>query len=339
MKEHWAARLIERSRKMRVLDLALVFVFLSGAAQASRRVGATPRAAISGSSELTVAQDGSGDCRTVQQAVDLVPEKNTKPVVIHIKPGIYQEQVIVPAGKPFITFRGDDAKQTILTFHLSAKDAGDTRLSFSTYVNAGDFHAENITFENSYGTGSQAVALFVNADRAVFHHCRFLGWQDTLFANGGRQYYEDCYIEGHVDFIFGTATAVFENCLIHSKGQGYVTAQWRTSETETNGFVFRNCRLTGTDVGKGVFLGRPWRAYGRVVFINCWLGDHVRPEGWDNWRDPQREKTAWFGEYESRGPGAKPAARVPWSRQLTGAEAAQFGTENFLRGNDNWRPR
>jgi PelA/Pel-15E family pectate lyase len=250
--------------------------------------------------------------------------------VIRIKPGIYQEQIRVSAGKRYLTLRGDDPLTTILTFRISAQQAGNTRLAFSTLVNADDFRAENVTFENSFGTGSQAVALFVDADRAAFQNCRFLGWQDTLFVNGSRHVFKDCYIEGHVDFIFGTASAVFENCTIHSKGPGYVTAHYRTSNEEDTGFVFYRCRLTGANAGSGVYLGRPWRPYARVVFIECWLGAHIKPEGWDNWRDPAREKTAWFGEYKSNGPGANPNARVAWSRQLTAAEAAEFSREQFF---------
>src|SRR5262249_14728668 len=152
-----------------------------------------------------------------------------RPVVIRIKPGVYEEQIRVSAGKRYITLRGDDPSKTILTFRISAQQAGNTRLAFSTLVNANDFRAENLTFENSFGTGSQAVAVFVEAGRASFQNGRFLGWQDTLFVNGSRHYFRDCYIEGHVDFIFGTASAVFENCTIHSKGAGYVSAHYRLS--------------------------------------------------------------------------------------------------------------
>ena len=250
--------------------------------------------------------------------------------MIRIKPGVYQEQVRVNAGKRYLTLRGDDPLKTILTFRISAQQAGNTRLAFSTLVNADDFRAENLTFENSFGTGSQAVALFVDANRAAFQSCRFLGWQDTLFVNGSRHVFKDCYIEGHVDFIFGTASAFFENCIIHSKGAGYVTAHYRTSNEEDTGFVFYHCRLTGEHTGNGVYLGRPWRPYARVVFLECWLGSHIKPEGWDNWRDPAREKTAWFGEYKSTGPGANAKARVSWSRQLTGGEAAEFSREQFF---------
>jgi PelA/Pel-15E family pectate lyase len=277
---------------------------------------------------MVVAADGSGDFRTVQQAVDEV--QGNKPVVIHIKPGVYREQIRVSAGKRQITLRGDDPRQTVLTYRISAQQAGNTRLAFSTLINADDFRAENLTFENSFGTGSQAVALFVDADRTSFHNCRFLGWQDTLFVNGSRHFFKNCYIEGHVDFIFGTASAVFENCTIHSKGPGYVTAHYRTSNDEDTGFVFLGCRLTGENTGAGVYLGRPWRPYARVVFIDCWLGSHIRAEGWDNWRDPAREKTASFAEYRSKGPGANPTARVAWSRQLTAREAAEFSREKFF---------
>jgi len=287
---------------------------------------------------IVVAADGSGDTTTVQQAIDRIPEYNTHQLVIHIRPSSYRERIKISQTKPFITLQGDDALKTTLTFNLSAQTSGDTRLSYTAYLGGGDFRAQNITFENSYGVGSQAVAAYVNTDRASFRNCRFLGWQDTLFAQGGRQYYKDCYIEGQVDFIFGNATAVFENCTIHSKGPGYVTAHWRLSDAETNGFVLLNCRLTGAGTGRGVFLGRPWRPYGRVVFINCWMDAHIKPEGWDNWRDPAREKTARFAEYKSSGPGANPSARVPWSRQLSEVEIQPFATRTFLRGVDNWNP-
>jgi PelA/Pel-15E family pectate lyase len=278
---------------------------------------------------IVVAADGTADFKTIQQAVDSVPENNNRRVVIKIRPGVYREQIRI--SKPFINLLGEDAHQTVITHRLSALEAGSTRLAFTAYVNANNFRAENLTFENSFGTGSQAVALFIDAEDAVIENCRFLGWQDTLFVNGSRHFFTDCYIEGHVDFIFGSASAVFQNCTIHSKGDGYVTAHYRTSDEENTGFVFLHCRLTGQNTGKGVYLGRPWRPYARVVFIDSWLGPHIKPEGWDNWRDPAREKTAWFAEYKSAGPGAKPAARVAWSKQLTAAEAARFSREQFFR--------
>lgn len=307
----------------RLALLALLCGLLSVAAEGQPSRLQPPR-------HFVVAADGSDDFKTIQQAVDQVSDGNTRRVVIRIKPGVYHEQLRITGGKRYITLRGEDAKKTVITYKLSAQQAGNTRLAFTALINADDFRAENVTFENSFGTGSQAVALFVDAERATFENCRFLGWQDTLFVNGSRHFFKDCYIEGHVDFIFGTASAVFENCTIHSKGAGYVTAHYRTSDEEDTGFVFVRCRLTGQDTGNGVYLGRPWRPYARVVFIESWLDSHIKPEGWDNWRDPAREKTAWFGEYKSKGPGANPAARVAWSRQLTAAQAAQFARERFF---------
>ena len=195
---------------------------------------------------------------------------------------------------------GDSAERTVITFSLSNKQAGSTSASFAAYIGGHDFYAENVTFENSYGTGSQAVAVLVEADRSVFKKCRFLGWQDTLYAKDGRQYYRDCYIEGHVDYIFGRAAAVFENCEIRSKGDGYVTAPMRFSADEPAGFVFIKCLLTSNNTKEGIYLGRPWRDYGRTVFIDTRMDADVRPEGWHHWL-PEREKSAFMAEYGSTG--------------------------------------
>lgn len=287
---------------------------------------------------VIVAADGSGDVKTVQEAVDKIPAGNKTRCTIRIRPGTYKEQVRIPASKPFVSFIGESAKETTLTFDLSNKDAGSTSASYSIYVGGHDFYAENITFENRFGKGSQAVAVLVEADRAVFKNCRFLGWQDTLYAKGGRQYYLNSYIEGHVDFIFGQAAAVFENCVIHSKGDGYIAAPMRFAADEPSGFVFIRSKLTSENTKNGIYLGRPWRDHGRTVFINTVMDGQVRPEGWHHWV-PEREKTAYFAEYNSSGAGANRSARVKWSRQLTDAEARSFSPENFLKGKDGWNPK
>ncbi|HUR98465.1 MAG TPA: pectinesterase family protein, partial [Pyrinomonadaceae bacterium] len=253
--------------------------------------------------DIVVAADGSGNARTVQEAVDKVPANNKHRVVIRIRPGTYVEQVRVPVDKPFISFVGESADRTKITFSLSNKAAGSTSASYSVYIGGHDFRAENISFENSFGKGSQAVAVLVEADRAVFKKCRFLGWQDTLYAKNGRQYYEDCYIEGAVDYIFGQAAAVFEKCLIHSKGDGYITAPMRFAADEPSGFVFLNSTLTSENTTDGIYLGRPWRDYGRTIFINTEMNAAIRPEGWHHW-EPHREKTAFFAEYGSTGKGS-----------------------------------
>jgi PelA/Pel-15E family pectate lyase len=287
---------------------------------------------------INVSANGSGDVRTIQEAIDKVPADNKTRCSIRIKPGVYKEQIKVPADKPYISFIGESTEKTILTFSISNKEAGSTSAAYAVYIGGHDFHAENITFENSFGTGSQAVAVLVEADRSVFRNCRFLGWQDTLYAKNGRQYYLNSYIEGHVDFIFGQAAAVFENCRIHSKGDGYLTAPMRFAADEPSGFVFIQSKLTSENTKNGIYLGRPWRDYGRTVFIETQMDAQIRPEGWHHW-EPQREKTAYLAEYKSTGPGANDTERVKWAHQLTESEANNFSTVSFLKGKDGWNPK
>jgi PelA/Pel-15E family pectate lyase len=289
--------------------------------------------------DLIVDAAGKGDVKTVGEAIAKVPENNKKRFVIFIKPGVYNEQVRIPANKPYISLVGESAENTRLTFNISNKVAGSTSAAYAFYVGGHDFYAENITFENSFGQGSQAVAVLTEGDRLIFRNCRFLGWQDTLYAKNGRQYFENCYIEGHVDFIFGQATAVFENCVIHSKGDGYIAAPMRFSAEESSGYVFVNSKLTGENTEKGVYLGRPWRAFGRTVFLNTEMGAHIRPEGWNNWGKTENEKTAYFAEYNSKGAGAKVSERVKWMHQLSKEDAGNFAPENFLKGKDGWNPK
>ena len=292
---------------------------------------------------ITVAADGSGDVSSVQAAVDAVPANNAERIVIHIKPGTYKERVHVPKDKPKVTFKGDDAKTTVLTYDLFASkvippatQGVGTSGSYSTLIEGDDFVAENVTFENSAGEVGQAVALRTTGRRQAFYNCRMLGWQDTLYLHHGSAYFRDCYVEGRVDFIFGRGVAVFEDCHIHSKNGGYVTAA-ATEPTEPFGYVFLSSRLTGE--GEKAYLGRPWRDHAAVAFVRCELGDHVRPEGWDNWRNPAREKTARFVEFRNTGPGADRSKRVPWSRELSDEEAAKYTVANVLAAReDGWDP-
>ncbi len=287
--------------------------------------------------DLIVSADGTGAVKTISEAIARVPENNRKRFTILIKPGTYDEQIRIPANKPYISLIGEDAKTTKLQFKISNKMAGSTSAAFAFYVGGHSFTAENLTFENTFGPGSQAVAVVAEADRIVFKNSRFIGWQDTLYAKGGRQLYQDCYIEGHVDFIFGQASAVFDNCVIHSKGDGYLTAPMRFSDQEVSGYVFYKSKLTAENIQKGVYLGRPWRDYGRTVFLETEMGEHIRPEGWHHW-EPQREKTAYFAEYKSSGKGGDVSKRVAWSKQLNGSDSEQFFPANFLKGKDGWNP-
>lgn len=291
--------------------------------------------------DITVAQDGSGQFKTIQEAIMSVPAGEVDhPVVIHIKPGTYKELIYIQHEKRFFRLIGEDAARTILTYDLHANMIGKdnrpigTFRTPSTVIDADDFLAENITFENSAGPVGQALAIRVDGDRAVFRRCRFLGWQDTVFLNRGRQYFEECYIAGHVDFIFGAATAFFERCHIHCLGAGYISAA-STYDYERYGFVFSNCKITGA-AGSKTYLGRPWRDYANVMYLNTEMSDVVRPEGWQNWNLPAREKTARYAEFNSNGPGANPKARVGWARQLSKDQAKSITVKKVLAGNDGW---
>ncbi|GAB4032177.1 hypothetical protein GCM10028809_30020 [Spirosoma gilvum] len=297
---------------------------------------------------ITVAQDGSGDYKTVQAALNTIPTNNPTRIVIYIKQGTYKEKLKLDSTQHNVTLIGENKASTILTYDdYSGKTLPDgTKLRTSTsgsfYIFGNDFRAENLTFENTAGPVGQAVAAFVTGDRAVFINCRFLGNQDTLYtgmpSQYGRQYYKDCYIEGTVDFIFGSATAVFDHCTIFSKKNGnYVTAA-STPEGKPYGYVFLNCTLTSDAPPASMYLGRPWRDFAKTVFINCQLGDHIKPEGWHNWDKPNAEKTTFYAEYNSKGPGAHPSSRVSWSKQLTTEEANSYKPERILAGNDKWKP-
>lgn len=297
------------------------------------------------SAHFVVAADGSGDFITIQEAINAVPDFRAVETVIFIKPGIYKEKLILATSKTKVTMVGQSSQSTVITGDDYAQKPNrfgepmGTTGSSGFYVFGDDFTAVNLTFENSAGPVGQAVAVRVSGDRAIFKNCRFLGFQDTLYpqASGSRQYYYQCYIEGTVDFIFGWATAYFDECEIHCKDKGYITAA-STDEGVKYGFVFRNCKVTGTAPDGSVYLGRPWRIYARTVFISCELGAVIHPQGWHNWNKPDAETTAWYAEYNSNGKGANPESRVAWSHQLTAAEAALYTPEIVLGGNDGWNP-
>jgi pectinesterase len=301
---------------------------------------------IAAQTSIVVNQDGSGTYKNVQEAIDHVPSHNTKPIEIFVKNGIYQERVVIDSTKNFVSLIGEDKDKTIITFNnhagmtLSSGKRMGTPESASFFIYAHDFTARNITFKNDAGfTAGQAVAVLAHGDRLAFNHCRLIGFQDVLYTEGerSRQYYYDCYIEGTTDFIFGPSTAVFDRCHIQSKKNSHVTAA-STSESKPYGYVFLDCKLTADTVLHGVSLGRPWKPYASVTYIRCYIGPHIIPAGWNNWSNPDNEKTARFAEYESTGPGANPDARVRWSRQLTKKEAGQYTVKSILAGSDGWMP-
>ncbi|WP_240336863.1 pectinesterase family protein [Rufibacter psychrotolerans] len=289
---------------------------------------------------MVVAQDGSGDHTTIQGAVDAIPAFPNERMEIFIKNGTYREKLVISSWKTRISFIGEDRDKTIIVWNdYSGKGNINTFTSYTVLVQGNDFQAENLTFQNDAGPVGQAVALHVEADRCVFRNCRILGDQDTIYAgvDNSRQYYVDCYIEGTTDFIFGPATAVFENCAIHCKKNSYITAA-STPQNQPYGFVFLNCKITASPEASKVYLGRPWRPYAQTVFLNSELGTHIRPEGWHNWNKPDAEKTALYAEYKSTGPGAAAQKRVAWSKQLSRKEARKYKPALVLAGDDHWNP-
>jgi pectinesterase len=293
--------------------------------------------------KVVVAQDGTGDYKTVQAAFDAVPANNKRAINIYIKNGIYQEKLHLDSGKAFVTLTGADKFNTILTYNdhtgkVSPKgDTINTRTSASFFMKADDFTAENVTFQNDAGfTAGQAVAIEVDGDKAAFNNCRFVGNQDILFTNSdnSRQYYKNCYIEGTTDFIFGSSTAWFERCHIHSKKNSHVTAA-STPKEHAYGYVFNDCILTGDSSLRSVSLGRPWRPYASVTYIRCYIDRHIRTEGWSAWNNNDNHKTARYAEYKNYGPGANTASRLSWTRQLSDDEAKSITIETVL---NKWKP-
>jgi pectinesterase len=316
---------------------AVFFVLLLCASVSPREAGAA---------DAVVAADGSGQYKSVLDAIAAAPPTASaqKPWEIFVKAGTYAEVIYVQREKRFVRLVGENAATTKITASLAAKTLGADGKPLGTFrtatfhLDADDFTVENLTIENAAGAVGQALAIRVDGDRVVFRGCRFLGWQDTVLVNRGRQYFVDCHIVGATDFIFGGATAFFENCEIHCAGNGYVTAA-STPLEQPYGFVFKRCRINGVSPEVKTYLGRPWRDHAAVTFVDTEMADVVRPVGWHNWSRPEREKTARYAEYGNTGPGAKREERVSWMRTLTAAEAEKLTPQEVLRGADGWNPK
>lgn len=298
---------------------------------------------VSAQKKLVVAANGTGDFKTLQQAINAVPANNKKPVVIFIRNGVYKEKLNLDSTKRFVTLIGEDKFNTVLTYDdhtgkISPRgDTINTYTSGSFFMHANDFTATNISFENTAGfTAGQAVAVHIFGDRAAFFNCRFIGNQDVLFASvpNTRQYFEDCYIEGTTDFIFGPSIAWFQRCHIHSKKNSHVTAA-STPQSQEFGYVFKDCVLTADSNLRNVSLGRPWRPFANVVYMDCYLDRHIIPQGWSNWNNTENYKTARYAEYRNYGPGAQVSTRVHWAKQLSDEETKQYTLKNVLK---DWIP-
>lgn len=293
--------------------------------------------------KIVVAQDGSGNYKTVQAAFNAVPLNNKTAITIYIKKGIYKEKLRLDSTKNKVTLIGEDKFTTILTYDdhtgkLSPKgDTINTWSSWSFLIKGDNFSATNITFQNDAGfTAGQAVAVESDGDKAIFRNCRFVGNQDVLFTNSdkSRQYYEHCYIEGTTDFIFGSATVWFEQCHIHSKKNSHVTAA-STPRDHLFGYVFNECVLTGDTSLHNVSLGRPWRPYANVVYMHCFIGEHIKPQGWSTWNNTDTYKTTRYSEFENFGASSDPAKRLDWTKQLTPEEAKKYTLKNVF---NDWKP-
>jgi len=332
---------------------------------------------------ITVALDGSGDYRSIQEAVDHAPSGTAEQrTVIHIRDGVYKEKLHIE--KPFLYLVGESAEGTIITYDDYARKTfpdGSPYHTFNSYTalfGADDLTVENMTIRNDAGRGElvgQALAAYVDGDRIRFRNCRLIGHQDTLFTGPlpdkplkrgsfggprdglrkavGRQWYDGCYIEGDVDFIFGSATAVFTDCEIFSRNRltadnlpnverhpeinGWITAA-STPESSPYGYVFIRCKLTGDAPAGSVYLGRPWRNHAKVAWIDCWMGAHIRAEGWDNWDKPESEATVTYVEYGCRGPGADRQHRVSWSGTLPDEQADKYTLGRIFEQGAPWSP-
>ena len=289
---------------------------------------------------IVVSRDGTGNFRTLQEAIESARAFMDYTVTIYVKNGVYKEKVIVPSWVENIDIIGEDRDKTIITYddHANINKMGTFR-TYTVKVEGSDITFKNLTIENNAAQLGQAVALHTEGDRLKFINCRILGNQDTIYtgAKFTRLYFKDCYIDGTTDFIFGPSTALFEDCIIHSKRNSYVTAASTPKEAKY-GYVFKHCKLTAEPGVDKVYLGRPWRPYAYTLFIECELGKHIVPAGWHNCGKQSNEETARYMEYKNTGEGANVSERVAWSKQLTKKEAEAVTVDAIFGTQSNWNP-
>ena len=312
----------------KVLGLLLLLVAVSGTWAQERQ------------DTIVVSRDGTGNFRTLQEAIESARAFMDYTVTIYVKNGVYKEKVIVPSWVENIEIIGEDRDKTIITYddHANINKMGTFR-TYTVKVEGSDITFKNLTIENNAAQLGQAVALHTEGDRLKFINCRILGNQDTIYtgAKFTRLYFKDCYIDGTTDFIFGPSTALFEDCIIHSKRNSYVTAASTPKEAKY-GYVFKHCKLTAEPGVDKVYLGRPWRPYAYTLFIECELGKHIVLAGWHNWGKQSNEETARYMEYKNTGEGANASERVAWSKQLTKKEAEAVTVDAIFRTQSDWNP-
>ena len=312
----------------KVLGLLLLLVAVSGTWAQERQ------------DTIVVSRDGTGNFRTLQEAIESARAFMDYTVTIYVRNGVYKEKVIVPSWVENIDIIGEDRDKTIITYddHANINKMGTFR-TYTVKVEGSDITFKNLTIENNAAQLGQAVALHTEGDRLKFINCRILGNQDTIYtgAKFTRLYFKDCYIDGTTDFIFGPSTALFEDCIIRSKRNSYVTAASTPKEAKY-GYVFKHCKLTAEPGVDKVYLGRPWRPYAYTLFIECELGKHIVSAGWHNWGKQSNEETARYMEYKNTGEGANVSERVAWSKQLTKKEAEAVTVDAIFGTQSNWNP-
>ena len=282
-----------------------------------------------------VAQDGTGDFSSIQEAVNASKSFPYKRKTIFVKNGTYHEKVKIHEWNTNLSLIGESKENTIITYddYFSKINLGinSTFYTYTLLVEGEGFVAQNLTIQNTSGEVGQAIALSVHANFVGILNCNILGNQDSLYLSGKnfKNYFKDCYIEGTTDFIFGNSTAFFENCTLHSLKDSFVTAA-ATPQGVEYGLVFMKCKLTASANVNAVYLGRPWRFYAKTVFIDCEMGKHIKPQGWDNWSKPEAEKNTFYAEYNCYGEGYLPKERVLWSHQLKRNQVKKYTAEQVL---------
>ena len=316
--------------KRALLGLLLAMALTNVAVAATLRVG--PKA----------------EYKTLTAAIDALPKDGG---TIELAPGEYREKVTVAKPNVRLIGKGKTPKDVVIVWSDGAITAGGTFKSFSMNVSGDGFRARNLTIQNDYhlkdARPSQAVALAITADRAVLEKVRLLGAQDTLYAASkkdkpSRQYFKDCYVEGHVDFIFGDAKAFFDRCHIHGIAHQSVmiTAQSKNRPDQDSAYVFDRSLITADPKATGIYFGRAWRPLATVIFMRSRIEAPLDPAGWREWTPGKTEtlNTAYFAEYASTGPGASPKTREPRTHQLTDEQAKTWDRRKFLAGSDGWKP-
>jgi pectinesterase len=315
------------------LFLMLFFAIMWLAPATDAATAQSIQSQLAGKIDMVVAADNSGDYAKIQDAINAVPDNNSVRKVIFVKKGKYVEKIIVPYKKTNITLVGENVDSTSISYSDASLEtiALNTFNSYTIRVDADDFAAMNITFENT-ATSAQAVALHTNGDRQTFLHCRIIGYQDAFFSNiRRRNYMKDCFCQGAVDYLFGFGIVLFDSCEINTiKSGGYMTAA-ATSENYQFGYVFMNCKLGSPAAVTSYYLGRPWFAYSHTVLYKCFENAAVNPAGWYAWA--KREDTCYYREYNCTGPGATTAGRVVFGKQLTDQEAQSYVLDSIFSKN------